>query len=92
MSKDPELIQAPQYKLSHVARDAEIFCQMLSGFSVEHRMEVFMFMATDLFLNVKPKLPLTRLDAWDKYSFAIRENIRLNIEQEAKRGNTKQPG
>jgi hypothetical protein len=85
MSKDPELKQATPEHVAHVRHDAEFFCQMLGGFPIEHRMDVFIFTATDLFLNVKPKPPLSRLDAYDKYAAMIRENIRLNIEQEAKR-------
>ena len=91
MSEPKPKLADPEH-MAQVAHDAEFFCDMLGGFSVEHRMEVFIFMATDLFLNVKPKPPLTRLDAYDKYAVAIRENIRLNIEQEVKRGNSKQPG
>jgi len=87
--REPELKLADPEHRAQVAHDAEFLCQMLGGYSIEHRMEVFIFMATDLFLNVKPKPPLTRLDAYDKYAVAIRENIRLNIEREAKRGHAK---
>jgi len=89
---EPKLKQAGPEHMDHVRYDAQFLVEILSGFSIDHRMEVFIFLATDLFLNVRPRPPLTRLDAYDKYAVAIRENIRLNIEQEAKRGNTKQPG
>lgn len=87
---DEKLVRADAEQTFYVRQDAEFLCEMLAGFSVQHRMEVFIFLATNLFLNVKPMAPLTRLDAYDKYAAAIRENIRLNIEQEAKRGNKEQ--
>lgn len=91
MSKTPELKRVDDEHAARIGHDAAFIVEMLLGYRTHYAMDVFMCAATNLLLNVNPLPPLTRLDAWDKYSFAIRENIRLNIEQEATNGNAQQP-
>lgn len=92
MSKNPELRRVDDEHMERIGHDAAFIVEMLLGYHTGYAIDVFVCAAVQLFLGVNPKPPLTRLDAWDKYSFAIRENIRLNIEQEATNGNEKQSG
>jgi len=90
MSKELELKRVDDEHMARIGHDAAFIVEMLRGYRVGYAMDVFVCSTVDLFLGLSPVPPLTRLDAWDKYSFAIRENIRLTIEQEATNGNEEQ--
>ena len=91
MSEEPEMKLADPDYAERVSYDSAFIVEMLTGFKPRYAMDVFIFAATDMALNLKPLPPLTRLEVWDKYAAVIRENIRLNIEQEMTNGNAKQP-